>query len=794
MIKNYLKIALRNLWRNKAFSFINIAGLAVGMAACFLIFMYVTFEKSYDTFHSKSSRIYRVLTDVITPSETIHAGITAWPFAPNIKTDFPEVEAFVRVNATSMLIKKDNRKFQEDRVLYADSSFFRVFDFKLVKGNAETALKEQLSLVLSETTAKKYFGNADPIGQTVVVTGSEFNAIVTGVMEDLPENSHLKADVLVSMATLTEKFSPGLDEQWSNFDAVSYLLLKPGTDPGQLEKKFPAFLEQRAGKLMKENQMFYTLFLEPLKDVYMNAERDDAFENGNRNNVLIFSIIAVFILFIACINFVNLTTARSAERAKEVGIRKVVGAEKNQLVNQFLGESLVMSLLAFVIAIGIAALLLPLFNELAGKTVSTGIFSNINHVLLLLAASIAIGLLAGVYPALVLSAFKPIIVLKGKFTTGTRGIMLRKGLVVAQFSISIALIIGTIVVYHQMKYMRNQDLGFSKDQVIVLDTHGNANKFALKEELQKLPQVTSAALSSSIPGGSNSKAYSEIENAKGEMQIANVDLYFVDFEYIEQFKMKTIAGRTFSRDFGTDTTQAMVINEAAVKFFGYTSAKDAVGKRFSQWGREGTIIGVVKNFHYRSLQENIAPLSMRIEPSRSDLLSIKVSSAQLPATIAALENTWKTIMPHRPFSYYFLDEFFDRQYRGEERFGTLFLYFAVLAIFISCLGLLGLAAYSTIQRTKEIGIRKVMGASIPNIVHLLSKEFLLLVAIAFLVAAPIAWYFMYQWLEGFAYRTTISWWIFLSAGVIAFLIASVTTSFHAIKASVSNPIKSLRTE
>jgi putative ABC transport system permease protein len=794
MIKNYFKIAIRNLWRRKAFSFINIMGLAIGITACYLIFLYVRFELSYDAFHSKAQNIYRLVTDVKTPSETIHAGITSWPMAPNIKSDFPEAEAFVRVNRSGMLVRKEEKKFQEDLVLYADSSLFNVFDFKLIKGNPQTALKDPFSIVLSASSAKKYFGTSDPIGQTLLVYGEGHAAKVTGVMNDIPENSHIKANMLISMTTSTQKFNPTQDEEWTNFDATTYLLLKPGTNAKALEKKFPAFLERRIGKEMEANKMYFTLFLEPLKDVYLRSERQDNIENGNVSNIYTFSIIAGFILLIAGINFINLTTARSAERAKEVGIRKVAGAERHQLMRQFIGESLLLSLFAFCIAIGLASLFLPLFNQLAGKEISAGVFSDLNSVVLLLAAAIGIGVLAGIYPALVLTSFKPISVLKGRYSTSAKGIMLRKGLVVTQFAISIALIIGTIVVYNQTMYMRNKDLGFNKDQMIILDTYGDESTAALKQEISALPGVKSTALSSCVPGASHSTAYSEIENKNGDLQVANVDLYFVDFDYINQFKIKMVAGRSFSKDHGTDTTQAMVINEAATKFLGYASPQEAVGKRFKQWGREGKIIGVIKDFHYQSLQQGIKPLSLRIEPTRSNLLSVNVSSSNLAATITAIENKWKSIVTKRPFSYYFLDEFFDRQYRSEERFGKLFFNFAILAIFISCLGLLGLASYSTIQRTKEIGIRKVMGASITNIVNLLSKDFLQLILISFFIASPVAWYFMHSWLKDFEYRIDINWWVFIAAGIVALIMALLTVSYQAIKAALSNPVKNLRTE
>ena len=794
MIQNYLKIAFRNLWRHKAFSFINIMGLTVGMTACFLIFLYIRFELSYDSFHTKADRIYRIVCDIKTPTEVIKASGPSWAVPPNVKSEFSEIESFVRIAGDdNVLVRKGDIKFQEENSMWADSSFFKVFDFKLLQGNPETALRDPFSVVLSETTAKKYFGQEDPMGKTLLITGDAHPAKVTGIMKDIPENSQIKGDLALSMSTITKEWNKDLDNQWGNYGAQAYILLKPGVDAKSLEKKFPDFLERRNGTEMRKGQMFATLFLEPMKDVYLRSTRNGN-TTGNINNVYIFSIVAVFILLIACINFVNLTTARSTERAKEVGIRKVVGAGKMQLARQFIGESIILCLIAFVFALVISALMLSSFNNLAGKTISDGIFSNPRYLFMLGAAAICIGLLAGIYPAFVLSSFRPVTVLKGRFATGTRGILLRKGLVVAQFSISVALIIGTIVVYDQMSYMRNRELGFSKDQMLVMNTNGDPKKDAFKQALKSIPGVKSTALSSSVPGSGNPGAYSEIENNKGDLQIANLDLYFVDFDYIDQFKIKVVAGRGFSRDFGTDTTQAMVLNEAAIKMFGYSSPEQAIGKRFRQWGREGKIIGVIKDFHFRSLQQPIKPLSMRIEIGGSQLVSANISAANLPSTLSSIEAKWKELIPNRPFTYYFLDEFFDKQYRGEERFGKLFFNFSVLAIFISCLGLLGLASYSTMQRTKEIGIRKVMGASVGVIINLLSKDFLVLVILSFFIAMPLAWYFMHTWLQDFAYRTNISWWVFVLAGAIAVLIAVFTVSFQAIKAAIANPVKSLRTE
>jgi putative ABC transport system permease protein len=734
-----------------------------------------------------------VVADIKTPTEVINASCPAWAVPSHMKLDFPEVEAFSRVMNDDLLFRKGDIKFNEEEALWADSAFFRIFDFKLLKGNAATALKEPYSLVLTESSAKKYFGKEDPMGKTILITGDAHPATVTGLMKDMPENSIVKGSLILSMSTITQKWAAGLDDQWGNYGPAAYVLLKNGANSKALEKKLPGFLVKWNGKEMKQNQMIPTLFLEPLQRVYLYSTRNDA-TKGNINNVYIFSMIALFILVIACINFVNLTTARSSERAKEVGIRKVSGAVKSQLARQFIGESVLICFIAFLLTIGLSALLIPGFNHLAGKTISEGVFSNFTYLLILFTAAITAGLLAGTYPALVLSSFKPVEVLKGRFATGTRGIFLRKGLVVAQFTISTALIIGTIVVFMQMRYMQKRNLGFKKDNIVVLDIQGDKAKDAMKQAVTGMPHVTATSLSGSVPGGGNPGAYSEIENTKGAMQIANLDLYFVDFDYIPLFNMQMAAGRPFSRDFMTDTTQAMVMNEAAIKMFGYRTAEEAIGKKFKQWGREGKIIGVIKDFHFRSLQQPIKPLSMRIEPNNFNLLSVRLNTADVKPTLAALEKQWKTLIPNRPFSFYFMDEFYDRQYRAEERFGNLFMDFSILAIFISCLGLLGLASYSTMQRTKEIGIRKVMGASVTNIIQLLSKDFLTLVLISFFIAAPLSWYFMHKWLSDFAYQTDISWWIFAISGLLALLIALFTISFLSVKAAVTNPVKSLRTE
>ena len=793
MIKNYFKIAWRNLWKHKVYSLINVMGLAVGMTGCFLIYLYVNFEVNYDAFNTKADRIYRVVTDLKTPTDLLQWASTSGAVAINMQRDFPEVESVVRISSQSFLVRKGNDKFQEKNSIMADSTLFKIFDFPLIYGDKNTALKEPMSVVFSQTAARKYFGNSNPVGQNIMLTGGAINATITGVMKDIPENSQIKADMIVSLSSERKIYKQSSDSAWGGSGLTSYLLLKPGTNPKNLATKFPAFAELHDGKELKDHQVKMNFFLEPLRDVYLYSTRDNS-KTGNVTNVYIFSIIAIFILLIACVNFINLTTARSAERAKEVGIRKVSGAGKFQLVKQFVGESLVISLMAFVVVILLCALLLPLFNELAGKQVSTAFFYHPLYIITLFSISVVIGTIAGFYPALVLSSFQPIEVLKGHFSTGTKGVLMRKGLVVFQFTISIILIIGTVIVYTQLNYMRSKDLGFNKDQTIVIETNFDNNKDAFKQSLSSILGILATSFSSSVPGGGTSTVYSMVEDKTGDMQVTNLDVTFVDFNYLRQYELKLVAGRDFSKAFATDTTQAIVINETAVKNLGYSSSQQAIGKNFEQLGRKGKIIGVVKDFHYRGLQELIKPMSLRIDPNNCSLLSIKVATNNLPATIKAIQSKWSQVIPTRPFDYTFLDESFDQQYRAEDRFGTLFFNFAILAIFISCLGLLGLASYSTIQRKKEIGVRKVLGAGVSNIVSLLSVDFLKLVVIAFIIASPVAWFFMSKWLHGFAYRTSITWWMFVFAGLVAVIIALLTVSFQAVKAALANPVKSLRSE
>ncbi len=790
MFKNYLKIAFRSLWRHRGFSFLNISGLAIGLTAGFLMLLYVSFELSYDQFHGKVDRIYRVVSDIETPSSLVKNSEPAYAVPPHMQEEFEEVESAVRILETGLLVHRDGERYNEKKGLAVDPDFFKVFDFKLLSGDKERLLTDPFSVVLSESMAKKYFGDENPIGKSLDIEDYGFVGNVTGIMEDIPENSHIVADILFSLTTFqTENYSPGMNDNWEGYQPYAYVLLKPNIDPEVLETKFPDFLERNDGAGMKKLQAYVTLYLEPFSDVYLRSDRFRTI-NGNINNIYTFSIIALFILLIACINFINLTTARSMERAKEVGIRKVIGAKKRQLGFQFIGESTIICLLAFCLTVVMTALILPYFNEMAGKVVAEDIFSNPVHLISLFVIALLIGILAGIYPAFVLSSFKPVNALKGSVSNGARGILLRKGLVVTQFSISIALIIGTIVVYSQVNFMRNQELGFDKERTVIL----SSSNTELKDAIEDLSGVASTSLVSSIPGGDNPLAYSKVENVTGDQQILDIAAYFVDFDAISQFDMKVVAGRGFSRDFPTDSTEAMVVNESTVKLLGYSSPKEVLGAKFEQWGRTGRVVGVVQDFHFKSLKENIEPLTLRIELGRTGRLTVKLKPDDIGKTVASIEEKWKTTVPNEPFDYYFLDEYFDRQYRADQRFGNLVFNFSLLAIIISCLGLLGLAAYSTIQRRREIGIRKVIGSSVMGIVELLSKDFLKLVGIAIIVASPLAWLVMNSWLKDFAYRIEIQWWVFAFAGISALLVALLTVSFHAIKAALANPVKSLRTE
>lgn len=797
MLKNYLKIAWRNIRKQKFYSFINILGLTIGMTCCFLIFIYVQFELSYDGFHEKKDQIYQLTTDVKTPTELIQADITSAPMGPALKADFPEVKAATRVIFSNMIVTNGENKYQEDHIAVADSNFFEVFTFPLISGTAATALAEPFSVVLTESKAKKYFGSANVLGKSVQIGGKKYTLKVTGVMKDVPENSQMPFDMMFSISTY-KALGVDLENSWGNFGTITYLMLEKGADAARFEKKLPGFMESHVGDQMRKSSMFYTLHIDPLKDVYMHSKRKGTtLVYGSITNVYIFSFVALFIMLIAVINFVNLATARATERAREVGVRKAVGAYESQLTIQFLCETLLLSLFAFLLSAILCQLLLPAFNMLAGKEIAINIFKT-GIVGLFLLVAIVIGLLAGIYPAVVLSSYKPVVVLKGAFSSSNKGLFLRRGLVVFQFVITIVLIAGVIIVYNQLLYMRSSDPGFKKDQQLVVEFNGiddmKEKWIDIKRQVASVPGVLGNTFSSSVPSKVNNSAYSSMELKSGDMQASNINLYFVDYDFIKQYGIKVVAGRGFSEEMGTDSTQAMVVNEATVASLGYSKPEDIIGKKFSQWGREGKVIGVIKNFNYHSLREEIAPLTMRIGPNAYTPLTLTINPANLQKVLADVERIYNRYAPDGRLEYYFLDEAFDKQYRAEYRFGRLVLTFTVLAIFLATLGLLGLISYIVIQRTKEIGIRKILGASVGSILFLLSSDFLKLVLIALLVATPLAWYLMAQWLKEFAFRIDIQWWVFVLAGGVAVLLALATVYIQTVKTALTSPVKSLRTE
>lgn len=806
MYKNYFLIAWRNLIKKKAYSAINILGLGVGIACCFLIFTFVQSELSYDTYHTKRDRIYRIThgTRASEDPRNLSKEGPSWvwgnaPVGPALKRDFPEIEKIVQFSGRSdILLTNGDKKYQENGVFFMDSTVFDVFSWGLLQGDPKTALVNPYSIVLTESTARKYFGNENPVGKTLKGSESAGRAnageyLVTGVMADLPRNSHFKFNAILSLSTF-KKSIPDVFENWGYVDFYTYFLVNEKFDETAFKQKLPAFVKRQ----LKDPKTRYVIELESLNDVYLKSDADrQPGETGSLSNIYIFSIIGLFILVIAMINFMNLSTARSMERGKEVGIRKSIGAARSSLISQFLGESFVIVCLSMITAVILVAVSLPFMASLTGKEFDLSLVVNWKGIPVILGAMLLIAFVAGSYPALVLSGFDPVHVLKG-MTKTKGGVNLRRGLVVFQFSLSILLIAVTIIVYTQMSHLLDKDLGFDKESMLVIDYNYdeavNAKSRLLKTALESNPSIISTAFSRSVPGSYFPYAGTEIETKSGEMKMIGQPIFQVGLDFIPHFGLKLAAGRSYSRDFPSDSTSALVINESAAKQYGYKNAKEIVGKKFSQWGRKGVVIGVVKDFNFTSLHQKIEPLTLPFEAYASRYLSIKVKSKDLNKTIEQIGAIWRDIAPHRPFLFSFLDEDFNRQYQDDFIFRKLFTTFSCLAIGIACLGLLGLATYMAEQRTKEIGIRKALGADFRAIVVLLSSDFFKLVVVAIVIATPVAWYVMNRWLESFAYRVEISFWIFVLAGLIAFVIVALTISYQSIKSALMNPISSLKTE
>lgn len=796
MLQNYLKIAWRNLVRKKAFSAINVIGLAISLTAFILMALYIEYELSYDRFHANAGRIYRVADDKQTTGITLHNATSPAPVAPALKVDYPEVLQTVRLKGTEALVKYKDKIFEERNLFFSDASIFNIFSFRLVKGNADNALKDPNCIVLSENMAAKYFGTDNPLGSVLLLDAKPMQ--VTGVVQDVPSNSHFTFDFLVSMATAEQKGS-GNDWLFTNWysDAFhTYILLPEKYNADRLAARLEDF-DTRHHEAQSTTRHHYQL--EKLTGIYLRSDRSNQIgKTGSISNLYIFSAIAIFILLIACFNFINLSTARSAERAKEVAVKKVAGAERIHLVGQFFTETLLMTIIAAFLSILLTVLFLPFFNAFSGQELFLNLLSPL-HAGVLIVIIVFTAALSGSYPAFVLSGFEPAIALKGKAGASGWSKNFRKALVVFQFAISVILIVCSTVVYMQLKFMQNHDLGFTSAQTLIINFEGDKavqrNYKTIKNALMNIAGVKNVTASSNIPGDRKTGGWSmDIVTNTGDTIGTEFPVYLADYNFLEQYGVQVIAGRGFSEMYAADTLESMLINESALRKLGFTSSEDALGLHVGMYPKDAKIIGVFKDFHFESLQHALEPLAIRILPDHYRLFSVQAKTQNMQQTVAAIEKTWKTLAPQRPLEYSFLDDSFNRQYNAEIKFGQVFVVFSVLAISIACLGLFGLTLFSVQQRTKEIGIRKVLGASVAGVASLLSRDFIKLVLISILIASPLAWWLMHNWLTDFAYRTNISWWIFVVAGLIAVLIAVTTVSFQAIKAARANPVKNLRTE
>ncbi|EMR02752.1 ABC transporter permease [Cesiribacter andamanensis] len=809
MFLNYLKIAWRSLLKSKVYTLLNILGLAIGLSCFILISLYVLDELSYDRYHAKADRIYRINSDIRFGDSEMHMAETPDVMGAILKKDYPQVEEYVRLytNSGSQHLKKGDGYLNEAYVAHADSSFFRVFSFTPLAGDLDKALSSPNSVVLTESMALKYFGTTEVVGRPLQnIRGQVFD--ITAVIEDMPANGHFRFDFIFSMDNFPYEWGSYLSH---NFH--TYLLLKEGVGAEDFQPRLDQYIVDHAMPRISQmlnvktlaeleasgNSLAYSLT--PLTEIHLYSDRSSELSpSGNIQYVYIFSAVALFILLIACVNFMNLATARSAGRAREVGIRKVLGSRRGQLVVQFLTEATLMALLAMIIALVLVVMVLPYFNELAAKSLSMELIRQPYFLLFLLMLPFGVGLLAGSYPAFFLSAFRPIQVLKGTLTMGAKGGDFRNVLVVFQFATSIILIIGTMVVYRQLAYIQTKNLGFDKEQVLVVEnTWVLENRAAaFKNEVLQMAGVQSGTYSGFLPiNGSyrNNQSFSK-EAVMNSTSGFNMQRWQIDYDYLNTLGMELVAGRNFSSAFGGDSS-AVIINETTAQMLGY---EDPIGKKIYQVGDYATgavngleIIGVVRNFHFESMHQQIGPLCMVLN-NHSHMASFKVDAAKIPALLSGIEDKWEDMAQGMPFSYRFLDDDFTQMYRAEQQVGQITLIFTALAIVVACLGLFGLSTFIAERRAKEIGIRKVLGASVEGLVQLLSKEFLRLVLIAFLIASPLAWWAMHTWLQDFAYRIDLSWWIFAGAGILALIIALATVSVQALKAATANPVKNLRTE
>ncbi|MEZ5042404.1 MAG: FtsX-like permease family protein [Saprospiraceae bacterium] len=800
MLYNYLKVALRNIFREKLYAIINVFGLAIGLGVCLLILLFVKDELSYDKYHSKADQIYRVVTEWRHGTDrAIETPINSYRLAPALAVDFPEIAEIVRFSPFGGLITYENQDFQEDHLFLVDDNVFDVFDFGWKSGNKATALKEPFTAVLSETTARKYFGEENPIGKVVKWNG-ENELRVTGIFQDFAPNNHLLVDIFVSMETGKQVFNQLVLNNWGEGSQYTYLLLPPEVSATSVAARFPDFIEKNMGEGSSKGVVMY---LQPLTSIHLYSNlAGEIGANGNIRYIYISVAIALFIILIACINYMNLSTARSIKRAKEIGVRKTLGAARSSLILQFLSESVMIGLIAFLLAIGLVLMVLPAFNAFVDKSLTINPFKIPQTYLAFLGITVGIGLLAGSYPALYLSAFDVVKIFREKIKKGTVSAQLRKVLVVFQFCISTALIIGTLIIYNQWVFLRNKDLGYNKDNLILVPIPDRTQYETLKTQLAQNPNIVGITASNKmLTNRLSSNLGFKAENYEQDPQSpSSIKILTVDADFMKTLEIDFASGRDFSAAFGSDDTEAFILNEAAVKMIGWTD--DPIGKWFEtsefdngSWAkRTGKIIGVVEDFNMESLHNKIQPVVYYISKSWLNWMTLRINNHDTPATIDFIKDKWTQYGSEQAFDFTFMDDRINDLYQGEERYFRLFIAFTILAIFIASLGIFGLSSFTAEQRRKEIGIRKVFGASVGSLVMLLSKEFSWLVVIGFAFAVPIAYYMMDIWLADFIYRIDIGVGPFILAGLLALVIAWLTASFQSTRAAIENPIKSLRYE
>ncbi|MBE7171604.1 MAG: ABC transporter permease [Williamsia sp.] len=806
MFTNYFKLAWRNIKRYKAYSGINIAGLAIGIAACLLILQYVSFELSYEDFQANKERIYRIQQDRYDNGKlSTQWAAGAFGVGNAFKDGIPDIEDYVKlVRPGNILTNVQNQPIKIEKAFYASASFFNIFTYPLIAGDKNTALKNVLTAALSETTAKKIFGTTDVVGKQLELNRKN-TYLITAVFKDAPVNTQIRPDLLLSYESFL-KFSRGADYDpetaWTSDGCLTYVLLRKDASPKKVEAMFVPIADKFVGADMKKYNASVTYNLQPLKDIHLYSHyMMEPGETGDGKTVYLLLGIAVFIVVIAWVNYINLATARAITRAREVGVRKAIGSQRRQLITQFLSESAVLNGIALLLAILLVMAAIPGFNALSGQQLSFTLFTQSDFWLGLTALFVTGVFFSGLYPAFVLSGFRPVEVLKGKMSGTKQNSMLRKSLVVFQFAASLFLLIGTVTVYQQIQFMRKQSLGLNIDQTLIVSrpTVGIDSSFlekitAFKEEVSRQSDVRSISVSSSIPGepvGWNAggiKLIGQDDSKQKQYRIIGVD-----YDYIKTYDLQMAAGRPFSRDFGSDDS-SVIFNEKALDLIGFNKPEEALNKQIFFWGGTYTIIGVAKNFHQESLRLDYEPLILRCMPAGKGPVSIKMRTADASNLIAAVKAEWNKFFPGNTFEYFFLDDHFNDQYKADQRFGSVFSLFTCLAILVACMGLFGLASFTTLQRTKEIGIRKVLGASINSILHLLYKEFAFLIVIAFFIAAPLAWLASSEWLQGYAFRISVNWLYVVMPFFLMIFIAFATVSFQSIKAAIANPVKSLRTE